>query len=402
MPRSTAVRISDGSERQSKANNRPTWVEELEEAERERRLKEEVTAEESVEHQEQIDDLHASLDALEDVTNGVISEAEYNAIVAAYEAKYPQPQLSFKKREPWESISSNLSPELRKLAWQNSINNAAKNATKSANENHGQPVAPSAFTDNPSKRCPVAVLLPSSPILSTAASAHSSTGTPSASAKRVLTAANENRKPWTKASNVQKFHGSIQVAEYENGFAFSLNLSPARIKKLMADAANGNDPKRRLSHDLNRYLKKHLGYTPPYSFGFEFDGGGRLHTHGSVIVEDRSEPVRKLLHMAFSAAGGKIKGRTGSTQAHSTEITYGTGWFRYTTKSLSRTRTLLGIKDVTFISGELKHMTRKAWESSLLCRETPAAEPVPAQAASATASAAKRSPCRSEDGPRWR
>jgi hypothetical protein len=238
--------------------------------------------------------------------------------------------------------------------------NRRKIDANSAGENASQTQSPYGSAQQSGEVCPVATLR---------TLGLSSATKPSRVGE--LEAANQNRRPWKQVDRIAKFHGAIEVAESRLGVAFTLNLSEKRIATIQAAAANGNDPIRVLSLELNRSLKKHLDYVPPYGFGFEFDPGGRLHIHGVVVVVDTDNRSKKRLHKALSAAGGKIRGRKGSTQAHSTKITYGTGWFIYTTKTLSRTRRMLGVDSVTFVNQELTRMTRAAWSASLSVRKAP-------------------------------
>ena len=90
-----------------------------------------------------------------------------------------------------------------------------------------------------------------------------------------------------------------------------------------------------------------------------------FHGDKDFPVQWKNEQEKKLFRAAAAAAGGKITGTSGRGQVHTKPLHDGFGWAGYTTKSLDRTGQLLGVDKVTFISRELKQLTRKAWEAPL-------------------------------------
>ncbi|MDQ6436640.1 hypothetical protein RB623_21535 [Mesorhizobium sp. LHD-90] len=195
---------------------------------------------------------------------------------------------------------------------------------------------------------------------------------PKASASPPTTESNVNpaRVQWREASEVGVFKGACQVAHDKLGVAWSLNLSPRKIQDLMIVAANGNDPRRSLYQEIDRQCGRILGYTPPYAFGFDLDDNDRLHLHGAAVLRAETGEHRKLFHKALATAGGKISGKSGSTQVHSKCLYDGYGWGRYSSKTAPRVRKLLAVDRVTFVNHALKQMTRMAWEAALPPKKT--------------------------------
>lgn len=176
---------------------------------------------------------------------------------------------------------------------------------------------------------------------------------------------NLTRRSWEDAGDLEVFKAASQVSHNKGGIAWSLNLSRTKIQQLMKAATNGNDPTRPLTKEFNRQFQKHLGYVPPYSIGLEFNNHDRLHGHGSGIPREVTDVELKRFRAAVAAAGGKVSGTSGRGQVQTKPLHDGFGWAAYTTKSLKRTRQLLGVDRVTFVSRELKQLTRQAWEASL-------------------------------------
>lgn len=318
-----------------------------------------------------IDELLASLQAVDDYSQGRISEHDYQLLNAAYEAKHPQP-VSIDNRAPWDRDGSNLSAALRKELYETRLRNdlkfaeaeAAKIATNFARGKASGAQGTHAVAQGSSSACPVVALLPpasslpSCPVLSTVSASASA----ASAASTAPVAANQNcpSTPWSKTSGAEKLAIATTAAEYHAGVAFSLNLSPARERALRLTIANGNDPARSLSHEINRALKPALSVVPPYSFVLEVSPTGSCHLHGVMIPPDPS--VAATIKEALMKAGGKLYGHQASRQVKLKAIYYAAGWHGYITEDLKQTARTLGTDKITFISQRLTKIAREFHE----------------------------------------
>lgn len=173
----------------------------------------------------------------------------------------------------------------------------------------------------------------------------------------------EGRPAWRTFNRHEKTIMAMAVAYWLGGYAFTLRFSSQHEISLASLPDRGESPCRRQSGYLQRAFREALGYVPAFAFFFEFSPTGALHLHGVLLPRNEGEEHLKVIRTAMREAGGEILGRSGSTQAHCVPLFDGLGWGAYSTKSLKRTRHLLGHKHVDFVSQDLSRQTRNAYEA---------------------------------------
>ena len=165
-------------------------------------------------------------------------------------------------------------------------------------------------------------------------------------------------KPWERATAADKFDHAMHTAQAHDGLALTLNLSPAREKAIARSA----DPARAMSRHLQRSFKD-LGLAAPgLAFILEISPADRVHVHGAVIPGDLG---LDLLKRALMRAGGKLAGRSACRQVKLKPIDNAGGWSGYLRKDAGRTRRALGLDKITFISADLRALTRDDWRMTL-------------------------------------
>lgn len=112
-------------------------------------------------------------------------------------------------------------------------------------------------------------------------------------------AANDDIKAGEKPAKIHRWEhttdlGKVTAANralYDRGraYSFSINLGPRQI-----DAANDNLKgfTDHFARNINRALKRALGYVPLYGFAVGVKAG-RLHLHGGIEANDNEEPATK-------------------------------------------------------------------------------------------------------------
>ncbi len=151
----------------------------------------------------------------------------------------------------------------------------------------------------------------------------------------------------------QKFARSVEIARKKGGFAFTLRLSRRRERLL----AGSPDPARSISDRINRALAQAGISEPCYAFVLETETatGQRPHLHGVLILNSGSDQDR--FEGALRKAGGRIEGRSASTQLHLRRLdSRAYRWVSYTADSevLAETSEFLGTKKIIFLSRRLK------------------------------------------------
>jgi hypothetical protein len=136
---------------------------------------------------------------------------------------------------------------------------------------------------------------------------------------------------WRDLDQFQKLQASIEATGRRDGQAFSLNLGIGREGALF----NSDDPARRLSHEINRALRRSLGHDLPYNFVLELTqdehGYDRLHVHGSFIPG--SERLGDIRDALTRAAGQALSTLGGKRQLATRPIFNAVGWASYVTKA---------------------------------------------------------------------
>lgn len=160
---------------------------------------------------------------------------------------------------------------------------------------------------------------------------------------------------WQRATPDEKFRYAGHATQRLNGLAFSLNLS-GKVQQSLKSAAN---PIRSFTDTLNRELKRHGLSGMPYALTLEYSAADKLHVHGFLIPPECSVSTLKGV---LRAAGGKIAGRAGSTQADVREMYDGAGWAFYTKKAKGQTNDKLSGDARLFLN---RGMTAAAREFSL-------------------------------------
>lgn len=160
---------------------------------------------------------------------------------------------------------------------------------------------------------------------------------------------------WQRATPDEKFRYAGHATQRLNGLAFSLNLS-GKVQQSLKSAAN---PIRSFTDTLNRELKRHGLSGMPYALTLEYSAADKLHVHGFLIPPDCSVSTLKGV---LRAAGGKIAGRAGSTQADVREMYDGAGWVFYSKKAKDQTTDKLSGDARLFLN---RGMTAAAREFSL-------------------------------------
>lgn len=197
-------------------------------------------------------------------------------------------------------------------------------------------------------------------ILSTSAQAHIKSAQTQTKREKT-TAANRLKRAavpttkWQHATPDEKFRYAGHATQRLNGLAFSLNLS-GKVQQSLKSAAN---PIRSFTDTLNRELKRHGLSGMPYALTLEYSAADKLHVHGFLIPPDCSLSTLKGV---LRAAGGKIAGRAGSTQADVREMYDGAGWAFYTKKAKDQTNDKLSGDARLFLN---RAMTAAAREFSL-------------------------------------
>lgn len=158
-------------------------------------------------------------------------------------------------------------------------------------------------------------------------------------------------KTWKEASAADKLKASIALVGQKRGLTFSLNLSPEQEKAMRASA----DPARHISDRINRQLKAAGVPSPEYGFVLEISPQGRLHLHG--VLSPGLHDITAI-KQALVRAGGKIKGKAGSTQLLIEPILGASIWSRYVTKDMAKTKHDLGLEKLTYISTPLRRLCR--------------------------------------------
>jgi hypothetical protein len=171
------------------------------------------------------------------------------------------------------------------------------------------------------------------------------------------TANNAGRKPWKKATADDKLASSVLAAREQEGIAFSLNLSPEREDTLR----NSTDPARLLSGYINREMRAVMDIVPPYTFAFDISPNGRLHIHGVAVVHRNDLEKKKIFKKALMRAGGKLPGRSASTQCKFEKLDDTPDvWIGYVLEDIRKTRKKLATDKVTFISKGMRGLAREA------------------------------------------
>lgn len=165
---------------------------------------------------------------------------------------------------------------------------------------------------------------------------------------------------WSRSTEQQKFEQGIRSAQSRKGVAITCNLSPARERALL----NSKSPVETLSAMISRWLKRLLGFVPPYAFQFEFNHLGRLHIHGVVLLDRADEAELGKLKEALAAGCGKIDGKPGSRQLKLAELYNADGWTGYFSKTVTGTVKRLGVERVTFMSDGLRRFAREDWTAA--------------------------------------
>jgi hypothetical protein len=182
---------------------------------------------------------------------------------------------------------------------------------------------------------------------------HASTSTTS---PYTLTFAEMLRRPtlWRTASADDKLLHAIRVVHAGDGFAFNINLSTAEQRAIVESA----NPVRTFARRVQRAFQSLGLAAPPFAFQIETSPSGRTHVHGAVLHRPLS---RDRLVEALMLAGGKMHGKTASTQVRLRTLFYAPGWLGYMQLDSAWTREVLGKDRLSFISQDLLRLTREAW-----------------------------------------
>lgn len=235
------------------------------------------------------------------------------------------------------TLSATISaPARRPQTFLDRFKREAKIASKWTAENRPKVELPQGLTPSTPRRCLVRALTPTQPLPS-----HTPQHAP--------------RLPWERATSSEKFAHAINTAQAKAGLAINLNLSADRENALLT----ADDPARVLSDRINRALKDAGCGKLPYGFQLEVSPEGRLHLHGIIVAGNADLGAIKR---ALLKAGGKLAGRAASRQVKLTPITDATGWAGYVTKSKNRTARALDCEKLTFLSADLRSLTRENWQ----------------------------------------
>jgi hypothetical protein len=163
--------------------------------------------------------------------------------------------------------------------------------------------------------------------------------------------------PWRSASADEKFLHAVKVAHAHDGIFFSVNLSLRQQRR----TANAADPVRALARKLQRAFQGLGLIVPPFALVVETSPSGRTHAHGVLIHGHLS---RDRLVAALMKFGGKITGRAASRQVGYKLIYDAAGARGYMFADADHTRRQLDIERVSYLSDDLRRLTRSAWEGT--------------------------------------
>ena len=221
--------------------------------------------------------------------------------------------------------------------------------------------------ENHTPRSPLSTPYPNAPVTRPSTPSSTSSSSPrqvpvsrstSIGAAASLSPPPETRPSWRAADEIDKFAGSIHVAGRRGGMALSLDFNIGREGTLW----NHAEPVRLLSGYIGREMRKVFGRVLPFSFGFEIaPGEGKLHLHGAVVLDDDTPAHRRRVARVLRQAAGNMPKASRARQCALKPMDAPSGWAGYTTKSINRTRKLLGTDKITFVSQDLLRLTKEAW-----------------------------------------
>jgi hypothetical protein len=164
-------------------------------------------------------------------------------------------------------------------------------------------------------------------------------------------------KAWRDASEEEKFDHAVKVVRARDGYKFDLDLS----QRAEEEVVGAVDPIRTFARRLQRAFIGDALLVPPFAFVLESSPAGRAHIHGVLIAGgiDRDRLVKLLM-----GAGGKIHGRSASRQLKLEPLLYPVQWCGYVGKAAPRTKSLTGAKRLTYLSNDLRRLTKRAWIGS--------------------------------------
>ncbi|TPW26396.1 hypothetical protein [Pararhizobium mangrovi] len=123
------------------------------------------------------------------------------------------------------------------------------------------------------------------------------------------------------------------------------------------------DPCRLLSNAIGKEMRRTFGHVLPFAIGFEVaPGDGKLHLHGTVILDNASLAHRKAVARVFRRAAGEKPKASRARQCSLKSMDRPEGWAIYSSKSIKRTRQLLASDKLTFVNRDLLRLTRDAWD----------------------------------------
>lgn len=160
-------------------------------------------------------------------------------------------------------------------------------------------------------------------------------------------APNYSRKPWRKQTRAERLQYAFNIMQNFSGQAFTLNLNEREEKTLL----DSPDPVRVLSDRINRALKAEGLSGAPYMMVLEVSPEGRLHAHGAILPPRGTD--LKTVNTALRKAGGRIRGKGAARQACLRSIFHADGWDKYLRKAQKKTKRVLGLEKITFISQPL-------------------------------------------------
>jgi hypothetical protein len=184
---------------------------------------------------------------------------------------------------------------------------------------------------------------------------------------------------WSNLTPDERTQAEFDYVACKSGrVVFSLNFSAKRHAGLMA---SGN-PTRSLSIAINEAAKKLFGAKLPMFFTFEFNRAQRLHCHGIAILPLLTDDMLKLFRQVLKTAGGKITGLGSGRQCDVQDLYDVDGWQGYCGKESERTRRLLGMDKITFVSADLRREAEAAHNAAVAVKKVQ--KPMTAETATET------------------
>ncbi|MDW4548845.1 hypothetical protein R5H32_05710 [Defluviimonas sp. D31] len=154
-------------------------------------------------------------------------------------------------------------------------------------------------------------------------------------------------------TEAQRFRQAVRTAGAMDGLALSLNLSIGREGALF----DNDEPLRRITHYINRELKKDGLSGLPYALKVEICRTSRkLHLHGVIIPGDESLDAIKG---ALRRAAGEWQGRAKARQIDLKPISDADGWADYLMKAERDTDEAIRGDRLTFNNTAIKRIAKE-------------------------------------------